>query len=249
MNFTTVAVGFLAAALALNAGSVKAEEATKDIVDTAVAAGSFKTLVAALKAADLVDTLKSKGPFTVLAPTDDAFAKLHAGTVETLLKPENKAKLVKILTYHVIGAKTPNTPSTAECSTSTKPPAKRSSPSPPDSICPAPPCLPSRLKNRVASWCPTESVCPCLQNDSSKPFARQRKDKRQDAETPKKHWKTLSVTHSELYFLATSRPGVCFYVLTNNRWHARLAIPPDSNHHFKPAGFPDSTATSPVCCW
>ena len=105
MNFTTVAVGFLAAALALNAGSVKAEEATKDIVDTAVAAGSFKTLAAALKAADLVDTLKSKGPFTVLAPTDDAFAKLPAGTVETLLKPENKAKLVKILTYHVIGAK------------------------------------------------------------------------------------------------------------------------------------------------
>ncbi len=105
MNFTTVAVGFLAAALALNAGSVKAEEATKDIVDTAVAAGSFKTLVAALKAADLVDTLKGKGPFTVLAPTDDAFAKLPAGTVETLLKPENKAKLVKILTYHVIGAK------------------------------------------------------------------------------------------------------------------------------------------------
>ena len=105
MNFTTVAVGFLAAALALNAGSVKAEEATKDIVDTAVAAGSFKTLAAALKAADLVDTLKGKGPFTVLAPTDDAFAKLPAGTVETLLKPENKAKLVKILTYHVIGAK------------------------------------------------------------------------------------------------------------------------------------------------
>ena len=105
MNFTTVAVGFLAAALALNAGSVKAEEATKDIVDTAVGAGSFKTLAAALKAADLVDTLKSKGPFTVLAPTDDAFAKLPAGTVETLLKPENKAKLVKILTYHVIGAR------------------------------------------------------------------------------------------------------------------------------------------------
>ena len=105
MHFTTVAVGFLAAALALNAGSVKAEEATKDIVDTAVAAGSFKTLAAALKAADLVDTLKGKGPFTVLAPTDDAFAKLPAGTVETLLKPENKAKLVKILTYHVLGAK------------------------------------------------------------------------------------------------------------------------------------------------
>ena len=106
MNFTTVTLSFLAAALALNAVPAKAEDAgQKDIVDTAVGAGSFKTLAAALKAADLVDTLKSKGPFTVLAPTDDAFAKLPAGTVETLLKPENKAKLVKILTYHVIGAK------------------------------------------------------------------------------------------------------------------------------------------------
>jgi transforming growth factor-beta-induced protein len=74
----------------------------KDIVDTAVAAGSFKTLVAALKAAGLVDTLKGKGPFTVFAPTDDAFAKLPAGTVADLLKPENKAKLVAILTYHVV---------------------------------------------------------------------------------------------------------------------------------------------------
>ncbi|MGE3842745.1 MAG: fasciclin domain-containing protein [Vicinamibacterales bacterium] len=79
---------------------VRAE--TKDIVDTAVAAGSFKTLAAALKAADLVDTLKGKGPFTVFAPTDEAFAKLPAGTVENLLKPENKAKLVAVLTYHVV---------------------------------------------------------------------------------------------------------------------------------------------------
>jgi uncharacterized surface protein with fasciclin (FAS1) repeats len=77
----------------------------KDIVDTAVAAGSFKTLVAALKAADLVDTLKGAGPFTVFAPTDEAFAKLPAGTVETLLKPENKAKLIAILTYHVVPGK------------------------------------------------------------------------------------------------------------------------------------------------
>jgi uncharacterized surface protein with fasciclin (FAS1) repeats len=76
-----------------------------DIVDTAVAAGSFKTLVAALKAADLVDTLKGPGPFTVFAPTDEAFAKLPAGTVETLLKPENKAKLQSILTYHVVAGK------------------------------------------------------------------------------------------------------------------------------------------------
>lgn len=73
-----------------------------DIVDTAVKAGSFKTLATALKAAGLVDTLKSKGPFTVFAPTDEAFAKLPAGTVETLLKPENKDKLVAILTYHVV---------------------------------------------------------------------------------------------------------------------------------------------------
>ncbi len=79
--------------------------AEKDIVDTAVAAGSFKTLAAALQAADLVDTLKGSGPFTVMAPTDEAFAKLPAGTVESLLKPENKAKLVKILTYHVIPGK------------------------------------------------------------------------------------------------------------------------------------------------
>jgi len=73
-----------------------------DIVDTAVAAGSFKTLAAALTAADLVTTLKGKGPFTVFAPTDEAFSKLPAGTVETLLKPENKAKLAAILTYHVV---------------------------------------------------------------------------------------------------------------------------------------------------
>ena len=79
--------------------------ADKDIVDTAVAAGSFKTLVAACKAAGLVDTLKGDGPFTVLAPTDEAFAKLPAGTVESLLKPENKDKLVAILTYHVIPSK------------------------------------------------------------------------------------------------------------------------------------------------
>jgi uncharacterized surface protein with fasciclin (FAS1) repeats len=78
------------------------KESQSDIVDTAVKAGSFKTLVAAVKAAGLVDTLKGKGPFTVFAPTDEAFAKLPAGTVETLLKPENKDKLVAILTYHVV---------------------------------------------------------------------------------------------------------------------------------------------------
>jgi len=76
-----------------------------DIVDTAVNAGSFKTLAAALEAAGLVDTLKGKGPFTVFAPTDEAFEKLPAGTVESLLKPENKDKLVAILTYHVVPGK------------------------------------------------------------------------------------------------------------------------------------------------
>ncbi len=82
--------------------SVVAKPAEKDIVDTAVGAGSFKTLVAAVKAAGLVETLKGKGPFTVFAPTDEAFGKLPKGTVETLLKPENKAKLQAILKYHVV---------------------------------------------------------------------------------------------------------------------------------------------------
>ena len=77
----------------------------KDIVDTAVAAGQFETLAAALGAADLVDTLKGEGPFTVFAPTDEAFAKLPAGTIETLLKPENRDQLVAILTYHVVAGK------------------------------------------------------------------------------------------------------------------------------------------------
>jgi uncharacterized surface protein with fasciclin (FAS1) repeats len=77
----------------------------KDIVDTAVAAGSFKTLVAAVQAAGLVETLKGKGPFTVFAPTDEAFAKLPAGTLDNLLKPENKEKLKAILTYHVVAGK------------------------------------------------------------------------------------------------------------------------------------------------
>jgi len=82
-----------------------ASTAPKDIVDTAVGAGSFKTLVAAVKAAGLVETLKSEGPFTVFAPTDEAFAKLPAGTLEDLLKPENKEKLKAILTYHVVSGK------------------------------------------------------------------------------------------------------------------------------------------------
>ena len=82
-----------------------AQAQNRDIVDTAVAAGQFKTLAAALKAAGLVETLKGAGPFTVFAPTDEAFAKLPKGTVEDLLKPENKAKLTAVLTYHVVPGK------------------------------------------------------------------------------------------------------------------------------------------------
>ncbi len=96
-----LAAGFLARPQVVSAD----ERARKDIVDTAVAAGHFKTLAAALKAAGLIDTLKGPGPFTVFAPTDAAFAKLPAGTVEDLLKPENKEKLVAILTYHVVPAR------------------------------------------------------------------------------------------------------------------------------------------------
>ena len=94
--------GLALSAIITFAPALRAETPTKDIVETAVAAGSFKTLAAALQAAGLVDTLKGKGPFTVFAPTDAAFAKLPAGTVESLLKPENKAKLVAVLTYHVV---------------------------------------------------------------------------------------------------------------------------------------------------
>ena len=98
----------IAAASILTIGAVKmsaGSDQSKDIVDTAVAAGSFKTLAKALAAADLVGTLKGAGPFTVFAPTDEAFAKLPAGTLENLLKPENKAQLRRILTYHVVSGK------------------------------------------------------------------------------------------------------------------------------------------------
>jgi uncharacterized surface protein with fasciclin (FAS1) repeats len=95
------AAALVAAPLAVGAGLAHA----KDIVDTATSAGSFTTLIAAIEAAGLSETLKGPGPFTVFAPTDDAFAKLPAGTVETLLKPENKDKLVQILTYHVVPGK------------------------------------------------------------------------------------------------------------------------------------------------
>ena len=98
-----VVAGAAVAMIAL--GAARAEAQGKDIVDTAVAAGQFKTLAAALQAAGLVDTLKGAGPFTVFAPTDAAFAKLPKGTVEDLLKPENKAKLTAVLTYHVVPGK------------------------------------------------------------------------------------------------------------------------------------------------
>lgn len=93
-----------AAAITLGS-SVSAFAAEKDVVDTAIAAGQFETLAAALEAAGLVATLKGTGPFTVFAPTDEAFAKLPAGAVENLLKPENKQKLTAILTYHVVAGK------------------------------------------------------------------------------------------------------------------------------------------------
>src|SRR4051812_21780343 len=102
MKMTCLAIAF---AMMLSLTTNVFAAAKKDIVDTAVAAGDFKTLATALQAAGLVDTLKGPGPFTVFAPTDEAFAKLPAGTVEELLKPENKEKLVAILTYHVVPGK------------------------------------------------------------------------------------------------------------------------------------------------
>jgi len=98
--FAAVAVAPLAFATTAHAGGH-----LSDIVDTAVGAGQFETLVAAVQAADLVETLKSEGPFTVFAPTDEAFAALPEGTVETLLMPENKDQLVAVLTYHVVPGK------------------------------------------------------------------------------------------------------------------------------------------------
>ena len=95
--FTAIALMFLTFS--------HANAMSKDIVDTAAGAGQFKTLVAAIEAAGLVDTLKGDGPFTVFAPTDEAFAKLPAGTVDDLLKPENKDKLIAILTYRVVPGK------------------------------------------------------------------------------------------------------------------------------------------------
>ena len=99
--FNIVSIAVIALSVSIGAASAT----SKNIVETAVQSGKFNTLVAALKAAGLVNTLNGKGPFTVFAPSDTAFSKLPAGTVDGLLKPENKAKLVSILAYHVIPGK------------------------------------------------------------------------------------------------------------------------------------------------
>jgi uncharacterized surface protein with fasciclin (FAS1) repeats len=99
----SIATGIVAVAMTTSVATAAGNKS--DIVDTASSAGNFNTLVTAVKAAGLVDTLKGPGPFTVFAPTDEAFARLPAGTVQDLLKPENKSKLVAILTYHVVPGK------------------------------------------------------------------------------------------------------------------------------------------------
>jgi uncharacterized surface protein with fasciclin (FAS1) repeats len=104
LSLALLVVGLLVS-FSLSRSAAAADPAAKDLVDTAVAAGSFKTLAAALKAGGLVDALKGAGPFTVFAPTDEAFARLPAGTVETLLKPENRDQLVAVLKYHVVAGK------------------------------------------------------------------------------------------------------------------------------------------------
>lgn len=103
LSATAVAIGLALAASQVSADHHAAEK--KDIVDTAIAAGQFETLVAAVQAAGLVETLKGEGPFTVFAPTDEAFAKLGDEAIADLLKPENKEKLTAILTYHVVPGK------------------------------------------------------------------------------------------------------------------------------------------------
>jgi uncharacterized surface protein with fasciclin (FAS1) repeats len=103
LTFTSLAL--LVCVTAYAAEKTKSVKAEKDIVTTAVESGKFETLVAAVKAADLVETLQGKGPFTVFAPTEEAFKKIPAETLESLLKPENKSKLASILTYHVVSGK------------------------------------------------------------------------------------------------------------------------------------------------
>ena len=110
MNFVfgmllLLAGGLLFSQIGCHSEEAKQAEPRMDVVDTAISAGDFSTLVAALKAADLVQTLKGEGPFTVFAPTDEAFEKLPNGTLDSLLQPENKAQLSSILTYHVVPGK------------------------------------------------------------------------------------------------------------------------------------------------
>ena len=110
MSFKLPTFAQMTAAAAITVASISsAFAADGDIVDVAVGAGTFNTLVAAVGAADLVETLQSEGPFTVFAPTDEAFAALPEGTVENLLKPENKDQLIAVLTYHVISGKVMST--------------------------------------------------------------------------------------------------------------------------------------------
>ncbi len=106
--FKKITVTLFAVFFATSAFAGDHKAAQKDIIDTAVGAGQFNTLAAALTAADLIDALKGEGPFTVFAPTDEAFAKLPEGTVENLLKPENKDQLTAILTYHVVSGSVPS---------------------------------------------------------------------------------------------------------------------------------------------
>ena len=108
---TIIAAGFIfLSSMSVSAQNAKDKnmKATTDIVDTAVAAGQFTTLAKALTAAGLIDTLKGKGPYTVFAPTDEAFAKLPAGALDELLKPENKEKLKAVLLYHVVAGRVPS---------------------------------------------------------------------------------------------------------------------------------------------
>lgn len=105
MKTIRILTAIVAASSFVGLAHAEPQEKAKDIVTVASGNGSFNTLVAAVKAAGLVETLQGPGPFTVFAPTDEAFAKLPKGTVEDLLKPENKAKLVAILTYHVVAGK------------------------------------------------------------------------------------------------------------------------------------------------
>ena len=108
---TIIAAGFIfLSSMSVSAQNMKDKnmKATTDIVDTAVAAGQFTTLAKALTAAGLIDTLTGKGPFTVFAPTDEAFAKLPAGALDELLKPENKEKLKAVLLYHVVSGRVPS---------------------------------------------------------------------------------------------------------------------------------------------